>query len=85
MGFIRFKGLQKRGIVHNRPQLKRLVDKYGFPAGRLLGPNTRVWDEDTEVDPWLANRPTASKPLGGAAKNPKGRPRKAVRACTAAE
>ena len=54
---IRFKNLQERGIVGNWPTLKRLIETQGFPPGRLLGLNTRVWTED-EVDDWLDARPT---------------------------
>jgi predicted DNA-binding transcriptional regulator AlpA len=53
---IRFRHLKQRRVVENWPQLKRLVEKEGFPPGRLLGPNTRVWLED-EVDTWLDSRP----------------------------
>jgi predicted DNA-binding transcriptional regulator AlpA len=54
---LRFKHLKQRHIVENWPTLKRLKEKHGFPPGRLLGDNTRVWTED-EVDEWLDSRPT---------------------------
>ena len=54
---IRFRDLQALGIVENWPQLKRLVDKHGFPTGMYLGPNSRAWFED-EVNAWLLARPT---------------------------
>ena len=56
--FIRFRDIKERGIVANWPQLRNLIEKYGFPPGRLLGPQTRVWDEEAEIEPWLASRPT---------------------------
>jgi predicted DNA-binding transcriptional regulator AlpA len=59
---IRFRHLKERGIVENWPQLKRLVEKCGFPSGRYLGPNSRVWFED-EIDAWLDSRPTTREEL----------------------
>jgi predicted DNA-binding transcriptional regulator AlpA len=73
MGYLRFNDLRARGIVKSRPALKGLQEKSGFPSGRLIGPNTRAWDEETEIAPWLASRPTAPKPTP---RSP-GRPRKA--------
>jgi predicted DNA-binding transcriptional regulator AlpA len=70
--FVRFRDLKGRGLADSYAQLDNLIRKYGFPIGRLLGPNTRVWSED-EIDAWLANRPTASPPARGAAKIAKGR------------
>lgn len=57
---VRFKHLQQRGIVDSWAQLRRLQEKHGFPLGRLLGPNTRTWDEDKEIEPWLASRPVTT-------------------------
>jgi predicted DNA-binding transcriptional regulator AlpA len=54
---LRFRDLKARGIVSNHPTLKRWIDKEGFPPGRLLGPNTRVWLE-SEIEAWIASRPT---------------------------
>jgi hypothetical protein len=59
---LRFRDLKAGGIVNNRVTLKNWILKQGFPPGQLTGPNTRTWDEDTEINPWLASRPTASKP-----------------------
>jgi predicted DNA-binding transcriptional regulator AlpA len=65
---LRFGNLQERRIADSWAQLKRLIDRHGFPTGRMLGPNTRAWT-DEEVEVWLANRPTAnSTPLKGAAR-----------------
>lgn len=60
--WLRYRDLVARGTVKNRPQLKNLQENDGFPLGRLFGPNTRVWDEQTEVVPWEKSRPTGPKP-----------------------
>jgi hypothetical protein len=57
----RFKDLQSRGIVRNWPQLKRLILHEGFPAGRHLSANCRVWTEE-ELSAWWEARPTAWPP-----------------------
>ena len=49
---LRHKNLVERGIVSNRTQQGRLINHRGFPAGFLLGPNTRVFPE-SEVQAWL--------------------------------
>ena len=54
---LRFKHLKEAGIVENWPQLRRMQELYGFPAGFLLSPNARAWRED-EIGKWLAERPT---------------------------
>ena len=81
--FVRFRDLKARGIVDSWPQLNNLIKKYGFPRGRMLSPNVRAWDEEKEIEPWLASRPAVSPPPRGAAKvakdrPPKDRPRKAA-------
>jgi hypothetical protein len=66
---LRFSDLQRRGIVKSWPQLKRMQEDHGFPPGRLITPNTRVWDEEEEIAPWLASRPVDNdRPLQGAAR-----------------
>jgi hypothetical protein len=60
--YLRFADLKARGIVNNWPTLKNRIRNFGFPPGRLIGPNTRAWTE-VEVEAWLANRPTESKPV----------------------
>jgi predicted DNA-binding transcriptional regulator AlpA len=47
---LRFKDLECVGI-RNHPTLKRWQETQGFPSGRLLGPNTRVWTVE-EVETW---------------------------------
>jgi len=58
--YLRFADLKARGIVNNWPSLKNRIKKFGFPCGRLIGPNTRAWTEE-EVERWIAARPTAPK------------------------
>jgi predicted DNA-binding transcriptional regulator AlpA len=55
---LRFNDLKTRKIVTNHPTLRRWIEQEGFPPGRWLGPNTRVWTE-TEINQWLLNRPYA--------------------------
>jgi hypothetical protein len=40
---LRYRDLKARGVVNNWPTLRNLIAKSGFPPGRLLGPQTRVW------------------------------------------
>jgi hypothetical protein len=49
--FVRFRDLKARGIADSWAQLDNLIKKYGFPPGRLLGPATRVWDLEEEIEP----------------------------------
>ena len=60
MKLLRYPDLVAKGVVHSRMTLKRLIDAQGFPAGLLVTPNARAWDE-AEVDSWIANRPKARK------------------------
>ena len=53
--YYRFSDLKAAGIVRNRMTLSRWIKLHGFPAGVLLGPNTRAWRAD-EVERWLAER-----------------------------
>jgi hypothetical protein len=65
---LRFADLKSRNIVHSWPQLKRLRELEGFPPGRMLSPNCRVWLESEVVD-WIMSRPVESpQPLRGAAR-----------------
>lgn len=74
---VRFRDLKERGIANSWAQLRNLQTDHGFPLGRMLGPNTRVWTEE-EIDDWIAARPVAGPPPRGAAKAGRGRPRKAA-------
>ena len=51
---LRFPDLQRVGI-RNHPTLSRWIKKQGFPPGRLIGPNTRVWTVE-EVEAWWESR-----------------------------
>jgi predicted DNA-binding transcriptional regulator AlpA len=59
--FLRFADLQASGIIASWPMLRRRIERDGFPVGVKVGPNIRAWRE-SEVDAWIANRPTAKKP-----------------------
>jgi predicted DNA-binding transcriptional regulator AlpA len=48
------------GIVKNWMTLKRWIEKEGFPPGKKLAANTRVFPAD-EVTEWLATRPVGNK------------------------
>lgn len=53
---LRYDDLVARGIVRNRATLRNWINQQGFPAGQMIGPNTRAYPED-EVEAWLASRP----------------------------
>ena len=55
--YLRYADLVERQIVNNRTTLARWIRDYGFPAGVLLGPNSRAWASD-QVDAWLEARAT---------------------------
>ena len=61
---LRFHDLHRVGI-RNHPTLSRWIKKQGFPPGRLIGPNTRVWTVE-EVEAWWESRaeppPEIAKP-----------------------
>ena len=59
--WLRYADLVDRGLVRNRITLGNWIRDCGFPPGRLLGPNTRVWSEQ-EIDFWIASRPVERKP-----------------------
>ena len=70
----RYSELKARGLVKNRTQLKNMIEKYGFPPGRLLSPNVRVWT-DEEIDTYVDNSPVEPKAAPNV-KGRRGRPRK---------
>ena len=55
--YLRYTDLVERQIVSNRTTLARWIKDYDFPAGVLLGPNSRAWASD-QVDAWLEARAT---------------------------
>jgi predicted DNA-binding transcriptional regulator AlpA len=58
--FVRFKDLVAARIIGNWPTLIRLINEQNFPAGVMLGKNTRAWRLD-EVRAWLAALPSERK------------------------
>jgi hypothetical protein len=58
---LRFKDLKECGYVKNWPQLRYMVEHYGFPPGRLVGANSRTWTVN-EVADWYASRPSEPSP-----------------------
>jgi predicted DNA-binding transcriptional regulator AlpA len=56
MSFVRCKYLEEKGIISNRMQLARAIERYGFPKPVALGENTLAWPLD-EVENWLKSRP----------------------------
>jgi predicted DNA-binding transcriptional regulator AlpA len=57
---VRFRHIRAAGIADSYTALDRLINDHGFPGGRLISPNVRVWTVE-EIESWLANRPTARK------------------------
>lgn len=68
MTFVRYKYLEEKGIISNRMQLGRAIEKYGFPKPIALGENTVAWALD-EVEDWVKSRPRRA-PKTGASKRP---------------
>jgi predicted DNA-binding transcriptional regulator AlpA len=66
MSFVRYKYLEENGIISNRPQLARAIERYAFPKEIALGENTLAWDL-AEVEAWVASRPRRA-PKSGAKK-----------------
>jgi predicted DNA-binding transcriptional regulator AlpA len=54
---LRFADLKKLGIAHSYTQINRMVASVGFPPGRLLSRQCRVWTE-SELRKWLDSRPS---------------------------
>jgi hypothetical protein len=54
--FLRFADLVAMGVVFNYPHLRRLK-ALGFPPGRWLSANVRVWTR-AEIDAYIASLPT---------------------------
>ena len=65
--WFRFRDLQARGLVNSWPQLKRLVERDGFPPGRMIGPNSRAWSYE-EIEQYENSRPVDGPPPRGIAK-----------------
>ena len=56
MSFVRYKYLEENGIISNRMQLARAIERYDFPKPVALGENTLAWRLE-EGESWLASRP----------------------------
>jgi predicted DNA-binding transcriptional regulator AlpA len=57
---LRFTDLVALGVVKNRATLGNWIKDRGFPRGRLIGPNTRVWNSE-DVWSWVDQSVSASK------------------------
>jgi hypothetical protein len=57
---LRFRDLKEQKIVANRMTLKNWIEHEGFPPGRMLAANTRVWFLD-EIAAWLDSRPVGGR------------------------
>jgi predicted DNA-binding transcriptional regulator AlpA len=63
MSFVRYKYLEENGIISNRMQLARAIERYGFPKPVALGENTLAWPLE-EVEAWIAARPRRAPKTG---------------------
>ena len=54
--WLRFNDLKRQNIINNHVTLKRWIDQEDFPAGIMLGPNTRAWRRS--LDRKVALQPT---------------------------
>jgi hypothetical protein len=67
--WLTFAELKRVGIVDSWQTLIRWQNdpRIDFPKGRLFGPNTRRWNKQKEIDPWLASRPVEREAFEDAA------------------
>jgi predicted DNA-binding transcriptional regulator AlpA len=54
--WVRINDIKAAGIAASWTQLYRLIRDQGFPAGKLIGRNTRAWDAQ-EIEAWVDSRP----------------------------
>lgn len=59
--WISFDELVEMGVVKNRTTLSRWVRDLEFPAGTMLGPNTRRWREKADIGAWIERRKAAAQ------------------------
>ena len=71
--FLRYDDLVAMGLVNNRNTLKNWIRNYGFPPGKLVGPNSRRWCQ-SEVEAFIKTKLSAPKWFA-VARKPRGRPR----------
>lgn len=64
MPLVRFRYLKDQGIMGDRMQLARAIERYDFPKPIALGANTLAWPIE-EVEAWLASRPRHVPKYGG--------------------
>jgi hypothetical protein len=62
--YLRFRDLKARGIANSWPYLKSLIEDHGFPPGKLVSPQIRLWDENS-VSAWIESRPVEPAPPRG--------------------
>jgi hypothetical protein len=57
--WLSFDDLKRAGIVDSRKTMGEWQrdPRIRFPLGKLLGPHTRRWNKQHDIDPWLASRP----------------------------
>lgn len=60
---VRYRYLEEQGIISNRMQLARAIEKYGFPRPIAIGANTLAWERE-EVETWLKSRPRRTPKTG---------------------
>jgi hypothetical protein len=56
MPLVRYAFLKEKGIITNRMQLARAIQKYGFPQPLEIGTNTLAWRWE-EIEAWIDSRP----------------------------
>ena len=67
---LRFKDLQRLGVVNSWPQLRYMQQNYNFPSGLLLGVNSRAW-RASDIKQWLDACPTLYRQYLAGFKTPK--------------
>jgi hypothetical protein len=75
--WLSFADLQALGVIPNWTTLLAWQKDFGFPVGRLLGPNSRRWSRQ-EINVWLASRPVARADFGDEFVKPKGKKKTAA-------
>jgi hypothetical protein len=67
--WLTFKDLQDLGVVRNWQGMSEWQKRFGFPLGKLFGPNSRRWSR-AEVEAWIENRPALRCDFAGAPTKP---------------
>jgi predicted DNA-binding transcriptional regulator AlpA len=68
----RFKDLKSKGFADSWAQLKRMIELYGFPPGRMITPNVRAWT-DEELDAYVASQLSGRRPGAARCREAQGR------------